>query len=69
MSENVKPEPGNRKIRLSIIGCGRISRNHFGAIEKHQSDLELASVCDINETVRAEQVEKYGIPGYTSLEE
>ena len=35
-----------RKIRIAIVGCGRISKNHFGSIEKHAADLELAAICD-----------------------
>ena len=31
----------NRKIRIAIVGCGRISKNHFGSIEKHGDELEL----------------------------
>ena len=37
-----------RKIRIAIVGCGRISKNHFGSIEAHADDLELAAVCDID---------------------
>jgi UDP-N-acetyl-2-amino-2-deoxyglucuronate dehydrogenase len=25
----------NRKIRLALVGCGRIASNHFAAIEGH----------------------------------
>lgn len=38
----------NRKIRIAVLGCGRISKNHFGAIEKHRDRLELVAVCDTN---------------------
>ncbi|MFC3712423.1 Gfo/Idh/MocA family protein [Sphingoaurantiacus capsulatus] len=59
----------DRKIRLAIVGCGRISSNHFGSVEKHGDDLELAAVCDNDpETLRA-HVEKYGVKGYLDLEE
>jgi UDP-N-acetyl-2-amino-2-deoxyglucuronate dehydrogenase len=57
-----------RKIRIAVIGCGRISRNHFGAIEKHADSLELVAVCDINGQVLAEHAEKYRVPGYDNLE-
>lgn len=33
----------DRKIRLAVIGCGRIAKNHFGAIEQHRDRLELAT--------------------------
>jgi len=59
----------NRKIRIAVVGCGRISKNHFLAIEKHQENIELAAVCDINPDVLAEHKNKYQVPGYQRLEE
>jgi hypothetical protein len=29
-----------RKIRIGIVGCGRIARNHFAAVETHSDNLE-----------------------------
>lgn len=64
------PEPiTDRKIRIAIVGCGRISRNHFGAIETHAQDMELAAVCDTDEQVLSAHKEQYNVPGYRSLEE
>lgn len=59
----------NRKIRIAIVGCGRISKNHFGSIEKHAENIELVSVCDVDESVLKEHQDKYSVPGYQSLEE
>jgi UDP-N-acetyl-2-amino-2-deoxyglucuronate dehydrogenase len=59
----------DRKIRIAIVGCGRISKNHFGSIEKHAENLELISVCDINTDTLKAHTEKYNVPGYTHLEE
>ncbi|MDD5177480.1 MAG: Gfo/Idh/MocA family oxidoreductase [Sterolibacterium sp.] len=59
----------NRRIRLGIVGCGRISKNHFGAIEKHAENIELAAVCDIDSKTLAEHKERYKVPGYRQLEE
>jgi UDP-N-acetyl-2-amino-2-deoxyglucuronate dehydrogenase len=61
------PEITNRKIRLAIVGCGRISKNHFGSLEKHQNNIELISICDIQQTVLSEHEEKYNIKGYLDL--
>jgi UDP-N-acetyl-2-amino-2-deoxyglucuronate dehydrogenase len=30
-----KPPIDDREIRATVVGCGRISKNHFAAIEKH----------------------------------
>lgn len=59
----------DRKIRIAIVGCGRISKNHFGSIEKHGDELELAAICDIDSAVLAEHAEKYKVPAYRSMEE
>src|SRR5688572_30706351 len=55
-------------IRVAVVGCGRISRNHFDAIEKING-LELAAVCDIvGERARAAG-ERYGVPSFESFDE
>ena len=59
----------DRKLRIAIVGCGRISANHFGSIETHQQHLELAAVCDIDATVMQTHADKYKVPGYLDLEE
>lgn len=58
----------NRKIRMAIVGCGRIAKNHFGSIEKHADDVELAAICDVNACVLDEHFTKYQVPAYRSLE-
>ena len=58
-----------RKIRVAVVGCGRISKNHFGSIEKHADSLELVAVCDNDATVLKEHGNKYGVKGYPALEE
>jgi len=61
--------PDNRKIRIAIIGCGRISKNHFGSIEKHSDQIELVAICDTNKQVLNEHLAKYDVNGYLSMEE
>jgi UDP-N-acetyl-2-amino-2-deoxyglucuronate dehydrogenase len=56
-----------RKIRIAVVGCGRISKNHFGSIEQHADHMELAAVCDINPAVLAEHTSRHKVPGYLSL--
>lgn len=58
-----------RKIKIGVVGCGRISKNHFASLEKHAGELELAAVCDINPEVLTEHKEKLQVPGYQRLEE
>ena len=63
------PTITGRKIKIAVVGCGRISRNHFGSIEKHSDELELVAICDIDQLVLAEHAEKYKVPAYRDIEE
>ena len=59
----------NRKIRLAIVGCGRISKNHFGSIGKHQKHIELISICDTDKKTLEHHQQQYLVNGYQRLEE
>jgi len=64
------PKPiTNAKIRIAVVGCGRIAKNHFGAIERHAGDLDLVAVCDLNPAVLKQHADTYGVPGYAHLPE
>jgi UDP-N-acetyl-2-amino-2-deoxyglucuronate dehydrogenase len=65
---NYKPIT-DRKIRLAVVGCGRISKNHFAAIEKHADRIELAAVCDTDQATLAAHAKQYRVPGYLALAE
>ena len=56
-----------KKIRMAIVGCGRISKNHFLSIEKHQGNIELVSVCDARQAVLSEHELTYKVKGYLDL--
>ena len=59
----------DRKIRLALVGCGRIAANHFGAIEKHQDRVELVDICDVNPQALADAVARTGAQGHRNLTE
>jgi len=59
----------DRKIRMAIVGCGRISKNHFGSIEKHSDDIELVAINDTSADLLKAHEEKYKVKGYLQLEE
>jgi UDP-N-acetyl-2-amino-2-deoxyglucuronate dehydrogenase len=59
----------SRPIRTAVIGCGRISANHFGAIQKHAERMQLAAVCDTDRKALDAAQAKYGVPGFESLTE
>jgi len=63
------PKIKNRKIRMAILGCGRISRNHFASIEEHKNQIELISICESNHDVLIDHEKKYNVKGYSTLAE
>jgi len=58
-----------RKIRIGLVGCGRISKNHFASIERHSDNLELVAVCDNNLDTLNIATDQYKVTGYASLSE
>ncbi|NLC08262.1 MAG: Gfo/Idh/MocA family oxidoreductase, partial [Syntrophomonadaceae bacterium] len=52
-------------LRIGLIGCGRISKNHFEAIAA-QPDARCIACCDIIEERVREAAEKYEIPYWTT---
>ncbi|MEW9889637.1 MAG: Gfo/Idh/MocA family oxidoreductase [Candidatus Symbiodolus clandestinus] len=42
-----------RPVHFAIVGCGRISKNHFSALRQQGDHAVLADVCDINPEVRS----------------
>lgn len=57
-----------RTFRIALVGCGRISKNHFDAIEKSEG-MQLVAVADINPERASEVGTHYGVPSFPSLEE
>jgi UDP-N-acetyl-2-amino-2-deoxyglucuronate dehydrogenase len=58
----------DRRIRIGVVGCGRISANHFAAIKSHESNFELVAVCDTNPDRLAQACATHGVPGFPRLE-
>jgi UDP-N-acetyl-2-amino-2-deoxyglucuronate dehydrogenase len=59
----------DRKIRIALAGCGRISGKHFEAIEKHADQVELVGVCDTSAARLKAAMDKTGVPGFSGFEE
>jgi UDP-N-acetyl-2-amino-2-deoxyglucuronate dehydrogenase len=58
-----------RRIRFAVVGCGRISRNHFEALKQHAERAELVAVCDTDEAALAAAAKAQGVAGFRTLEE
>lgn len=61
------PTVTDRKIRLALVGCGRIAANHFGAIEQHADRVEIVDVCDVNAAALDQAVTRTKATGHRSL--
>jgi UDP-N-acetyl-2-amino-2-deoxyglucuronate dehydrogenase len=65
---SAKPKPVTGNVRVALVGCGRISRNHLEAIGRLDG-LTLVSVAD-TDRARADAVgAEQGVPAFTTLEE
>jgi UDP-N-acetyl-2-amino-2-deoxyglucuronate dehydrogenase len=53
------------RIRLMLVGCGRISDRHFDAIESIP-DLGLVAVCDEDHERARVAGERFSVPAFTS---
>lgn len=58
----------DRKIKIALVGCGRISKNHLAAIQASEQ-LELDAICDTNASCVESMASSYGAKGYISLTE
>lgn len=58
-----------RKLNVGLVGCGRISTNHFKAIMNFKDDLELKAVCDIDQKSSEDQAKLHNAKGYIDMVE
>jgi UDP-N-acetyl-2-amino-2-deoxyglucuronate dehydrogenase len=56
-----------RKIRIALVGCGRIAEKHLEAIRAHGERLELVAVCDVDRVALEAAVQRTGARAFTSL--
>ncbi len=56
------------KIRFGLVGCGRISRNHFLSLNQLSHDTELVGICDTNPIHLKEVAAETKAPTHSSLE-
>jgi len=61
------PTITDRKIKVALVGCGRISQNHLRAITEHSDRLELVDVCDVNKHALEATEREAQVPGHLSL--
>ncbi|MEO8151860.1 MAG: Gfo/Idh/MocA family oxidoreductase [Rhizobacter sp.] len=58
----------DRKLRIALVGCGRIAANHFAALRQHADRADLVAVCDNNAVALAAAVATTSAQGFASLD-
>ena len=58
----------SKKLRVGVIGCGRISVMHFTSLSIIE-DVQIVACCDIIKERAEKAAEKYGAKAYVSYEE
>ena len=56
------------RLRLGVIGTGRIARDYLGILSESRS-LELVAVCDSDEHARDRATANTSVPGFASVRE
>ena len=56
------------EFKVALVGCGRISKNHFDALRRIDG-LTISAVCDIVPERADAAGAQEGVPGFTSYEE
>lgn len=59
----------NNKFKIAIVGCGRISKLHFDAINRYKDKLLLKAICDVDKDVLDQHQKKYSVNSYMDLKE
>ncbi len=57
----------DRKIRFALVGCGRISKNHFEALESHAKEAEIVGICDTDTKALIDAADKTHANPYTKM--
>ena len=57
-----------KKIKVGVVGCGRISQKHFQAIKKNSKFLNLVAACDTNVRVLNKLKRDYKIKVYSNFD-
>ena len=58
-------DSSRREFSVALVGCGRISKNHFEAIGKVDG-LKLVAVCDAVESRARAAGDDFGVPWFTA---
>ena len=55
------------KIKIAVVGCGRIAEKHFDAIRQYQDHIELVALCDLDKKKLDQHAISLNVDGYSSM--
>ncbi len=58
-----------KKIKIGLVGCGRISKQHFESILSYTKMYELVSICDNNSELLEISKQKYKVNAYSNMKD
>jgi UDP-N-acetyl-2-amino-2-deoxyglucuronate dehydrogenase len=58
----------NRKIKMGVVGCGKIAANHFKSISELADRYELLCVCDTQAENLKDATSTLGVDGYNNFD-
>jgi len=58
----------DRKIKIALVGCGRILDRHLEAFDKHKENLQLVSICDTDQKALKSAVDRMQVKGHRTLD-
>jgi UDP-N-acetyl-2-amino-2-deoxyglucuronate dehydrogenase len=56
------------KLKVGLVGCGRISASHFASLAELSNIFELSCVCDIDSQVASNVAQSRNIDAFTHLD-
>jgi predicted dehydrogenase len=59
-----RPYDSKRPLLFAVVGCGRISDKHLGALTSGQLDARLVAVADVDEGKARAAGERHGVPWF-----
>lgn len=62
-----RPIITDRKIRVALVGCGRISKNHLQALRDQGQEFELVDICDSSTDALSRAEKETGLKGHSNF--
>lgn len=56
-----------RRLRIGVVGCGRIARRHFEAIQALPEHYELTCICDTQPDLLGQTASAWGVKGFPDI--